>query len=149
MMQDDFAFEEAVIAGDLIFIKKIIKNKPEYLTFDNYKGLYLAAKNDHFQLVKFFTSFDNVDVSCSSNVALFHAIRNNNTEMIYLLLKNKRMNASINNNKAIIYYFDYYSNNIDWSIVKLLWETDVKTTLKKDDLSLYNLIKIKFTQINF
>ena len=75
--------------------------------------------------------------------AIQHAAFNGFIPMIKLLLSDKCLNPSLNDNYAIIVAYKKDHNEI----VELLWQNKrVKDTLKKDNLDLYNKLITKDIQ---
>ena len=144
-MMEQFAIDEAIRYGDLIFIKQSLKKNRNHL---NLNQLFVnSIKFNQFEVVKYFLINEKISPEYDKNLGLIFAIINNDIKTIKLLIKDKRIKPEKYDNRAMLYLLE--RKDINWKIVDILWNEAVEIKLKENNPEKHKLIKTKINAINF
>lgn len=133
-------FNNAILLNNIKEIKILLTSKDVNPDYNNSKALICASRDGFIDIVKLLLMDTRVHPSGFSNSALCFAAEAGNIDIMKLLLKDNRVLPFEQCNYAIISAND--KNKI--KAVKLLWKKpEVKRTLKKDNIELYNKLKNK------
>jgi hypothetical protein len=133
----------AIEENNIDFIKLLLLNENVNPSDDNYQALSRASELNHFHIVSLLLKDKRIK-NINQPESLNWAVLNGSYESVKLLVEDGRIDVCNMKNTPIKRANRESFEPEYFKILKLLWsDSRIKKTLKKDDIALYNKLKLE------